>query len=188
MNSSSYSSSSCSVPWRCGSHQMHAIMQVAEQEHWPCQQGDQCERLIKPGNCEAPQHDPTCTQDRCRGNYPFQPHISQSNAALGGVLVAGGAHGLARSIEVKMMNHVSTTEGGKFLAVHQTMQEITSQFRKKDRSAELFVGQAKGVWESSPLSVAEWEKRSSPSPAFLTPTCLPRSRIPVEERYGPNTP
>src|SRR5262249_7193073 len=66
-----------------------------------------------------------------RRDQPFETDVADGKAVGGGVVVVLMPHGLARTVDQKMMDQVAAAQEANFVAVQQTMKPVAKEFREQ---------------------------------------------------------
>ena len=112
--------------------QVHAVVEVAEHEHRPGHHGCQRHGLIHAGDVEQAQRRPTKSQHQGYGGDPLHADVAKRGAAIGGIFVVFRAHGLSRTIQLKMVDEVSAAQRGEAIAMRQTVEQVADEFGEEN--------------------------------------------------------
>ena len=107
---------------------VHDVMQIAEHEKAPDQAGAEGDQLIGQPDVQEMIGHQRAYQEKCCRYQPFESNVAQGHPVISGVFVIRGALVLQRSIDRKMMHHVTAAENADPAAVQQPVQPVPQHF------------------------------------------------------------
>jgi len=116
--------------------EVHTVVEVAEHESRPEDEGEQCYGLIKRGYVEQAHGGPENCEDQGRREKPFEADVAERKTGVGGVVVVVVAHGLAGSVNQEVVDEMGAAEEADFVAVQEAVKPVAEEFGEQAREAE----------------------------------------------------
>ena len=111
--------------------QVHTVVKIVEGEDGP---GDECgqhDDLMDRRNVRDEHAEPNHAEKDRRRDQPFKTDVADGIAVGGGVVVVLMPHGLARTVDQKMMDQVAAAQEANLVAVQQAMKPVAKEFREQ---------------------------------------------------------
>ena len=116
--------------------EMHAVVQVAEHESRPGDEGEKGKGLIKGGQMKQMHGGPKNRQNESGRSEPFEANVTDGKAGAGGVMVVTVAHGLAGTVDQEVMNEMAAAEEADFVAMQEAVKPVAEEFGEQAGKAE----------------------------------------------------